>query len=276
VSGKNEEILEKIAKLLEVGKRNQADGFSEESQNAAALATKLILKYHLDESEVEDYASKSREDRENPLGEQIVDPADFGIKTFKGRIGWRSLLMSCVADSCSVTYTTWRYNARSTFVGRKTDTKAAAYIYIYLLREIEKAATSYMEKANFIMQIKKKNGTTIKRPFNRGEKAKVRTVYINGMVSAVGKKIELYRKEAVNGIGNPERAMVFLNRKLKQADDFMKDELGVESVDSKFKSLDVDKIYIKSLAAGYNYANDNIHLPQAIEGNKANTQIKGA
>jgi hypothetical protein len=267
LSDKNEEILERIAKLLEVSDRNKRDGFIAEAENAAALATKLITRYQLDQAEVETYASKSREDRQNPMTSELVDPEVLGIKTYKRKIAWRAQLGVTVAEACAVKSSTNYKHNRTRFIGRQTDVKAAAYIYTYLLRALEEAANQHMKK-EFVKVRTYPDGRREKLKVKGAEKTKIRNTFLLGAVIAIDKKVKLYRQQAVNGFSNPERALLFLDSREKAARDFAINELKIEKSTSKYTSLENLEAYQQALGKGYEHGRDKIHLHQVLEGGK--------
>ena len=129
----NSKIIEKIKKLLNLSKSAN----EHEAANAAAVAASLMAQHQISVAS---------------LGEE-EDAAAISVGTFKidasghRKVTWKGRLAFGVASSFGCQY--YWSGAHPTMVGRSSDVDAVKYIYMYLVREVNRLAEESWEAYRF-------------------------------------------------------------------------------------------------------------------------------
>ena len=127
-NNKQEKIIEKIKKVLELSRNNPSE---EEAKSAALKAQKLMAQYHISMAEVDEVT-----DIEN-IVEEVVNVGN-GKK-------WKYRLAGVLAKNFRCRYFFYGRQA-VVFYGYETDAKIAAETFKYLFKVGNKAANSYYNK----------------------------------------------------------------------------------------------------------------------------------
>lgn len=181
----NTDLLDKIKALLSMTEEN---GCSEnEAQNAASLASRLLLKHGLDMATVEAHTSdKELEDK--------VDGTRYTVdQLHRGAYSWQIRLaddvahvMLCKALFCG------KYQGSKTltveFIGRRTNVDAAIQLYQFLLKQFNVIAAKKIQEAYAEQMIRYGNftiGKMWRKSFLIGISNRVRVRLIEEFVNDV-------------------------------------------------------------------------------------------
>lgn len=135
MSEMNEKIIEKIKKCLELANNNPSE---EEAKSAALMAQKLLAKYNISMSDIEDVAQEQIE--ESPVW--FKDLVTWGAAR-----GWKYELAEIVASNFRCKHFFYGKQA-AVFYGHKTDVQVAKEIYTFLFKNGDKLANRLAHKAN--------------------------------------------------------------------------------------------------------------------------------
>lgn len=125
-----ETILTKIRKLLELSKSSN----EHEAATAAARAAELMLKFEIEEADLE--AAK-------PVAEQVVHPiVDEVIDEGQRRVTWKGYILTALARAFGGDTYTWRYDDRieGRVIAPAPAMQAIRYMYSYLTGEVDRLA----------------------------------------------------------------------------------------------------------------------------------------
>lgn len=137
MSEMNEKIIEKIKKCLELANNNPSE---EEAKSAALMAQKLLAKYNISISDVEDVTSECEEIVENAVW--FKNLVNWGTAR-----AWKYELASIVARNFKCKHFFYG-KAAAVFYGHKTDADVAAEVYTFLFKNGDKLANRLAHKAN--------------------------------------------------------------------------------------------------------------------------------
>lgn len=136
MSEMNEKIIEKIKKCLELANNNPSE---EEAKSAALMAQKLLAKYNISMSDVEDVAIECEEIVENMIRFDTL--VNWGTAR-----AWKYELADIVAKNFKCKH--FFYGKRAVvFYGHKTDTDVAVQVYTFLFKNGDKLANRLAHKA---------------------------------------------------------------------------------------------------------------------------------
>lgn len=133
MSEMNEKIIEKIKKCLELANNNPS---AEEAKSAALMAQKLLAKYNISMSDVEDVVEEQIE--ESPVW--FKDLVTWGVAR-----GWKYELAAIVASNFRCKHFFYGKQA-AVFYGHKTDVQVAKEIYTFLFKNGDKLANKLVYK----------------------------------------------------------------------------------------------------------------------------------
>lgn len=172
-NNRNESIIEKIKGLLALANDHKND---EECQTAFIMAQKLMIKYDISSSQVE-------ETKEN--NEEIEKSV---VTVYKTLFWWERMLASIISKNFRVTnYTEWiikkgekRKKRRVMFLGYEKDVALAKEMYILAYDVL----THYTK--NFVEQ----HYTDTNEKRNRGNTERLKNSYIQGFLNGLKEKFE--------------------------------------------------------------------------------------
>jgi hypothetical protein len=132
-------IIDKLVKLKSHMESAKKLGSEEEAYAFAQKIQELLTDYKLDMTDVE----LAQIDRENPVDKELVTPDAMhqaGVRPRLRRIKWMEMMAAGVAAGHYCRFLVYGGSSLISFVGRKTDTQIASYMYLTLCRAAEELA----------------------------------------------------------------------------------------------------------------------------------------
>jgi len=141
----NEKVIEKIHKILKLGK--DASATEGEALNAVALAQRLLAKHNLAMADVESYGERLSDKRAEKEWKRDVAEAAKPRQFFSQ---FEQYIQGAVQDLCGVKAVLFRNRGpngrtqvRLTFIGEQADTAVACALYIDLIKLCKRCAHEY-------------------------------------------------------------------------------------------------------------------------------------
>lgn len=220
-------VIDRVKKLLALSKSSNAF----EAAAAANAANKLIDQHRLSESELETSDHESIIQDPNPLYES-------------GRLTkWRSTLAVVLAKhyGCATYNSKGRRSNIFKLIGRKSDIEIVNYMFAWLSSEIERLSSS----ASKAQKLDRSEGKIFSNSF------------CLGAVEGIKEQLQASRKEAAAQATSG--ALVKLDQRFTEADEFMRNLLNLKQVKSYSKSSIDYGAYNSGKTKG-----QNIHLGQGL------------
>ncbi|MFW6047157.1 MAG: DUF2786 domain-containing protein [Candidatus Woesearchaeota archaeon] len=163
-----EKFLSKIKNLLKKTVENGAT--KAEAEASILLAQKLMAKYKIEESELDDVKEKT----------DIIE--EFIFEEFKKRRGWIYILGDIIAEnfSCYSLQIMGHRSSNLMFVGHRSDIEIAKAVFLYAYDVLRQSSLEYARK------IAKLEG---------GNQNRIRNDYIVGFLVGIEEKFDLQREE---------------------------------------------------------------------------------
>jgi hypothetical protein len=227
-------VIEKVKKLQRL-----ANGSSNpnEAATAAAAANKLIDQHRLEQSEIN---SETEED--------IFEDDDSVYES--GRITqWKSSLVCALAKhyGCAIfnskTYRSNKYK----LVGRKSDVEVVKYMFAWLCLEIDRLS----DRASKEKHLDRSAGKIFSNSF------------CVGAVTGVREQLEKSRKEVVQNYSGDSSAIVKLNNRANEAEEWLRNAHRLKSSGNRSKAYLDSRAYDAGKISG-----SNIHLGAGLNAAK--------
>lgn len=260
-----DEVLRKLERLISVERSKRAVGEQgdiaslNEAEAFADKIQQLLLQHNLTISEVEFVA----EQRNNPVGAELWDPASYGTKQLNRRSQWREELAAVVAHAHLCRLLVLPGSNVLFFVGREADRKCGAYAYGMLVHFAEKHSRS--ERRRIRRELRHKGESTAaaygwREAWLRGFTLRVAERYRAMERAAVLQATQQAQAIArLQGGGTaPGGALVRRLEDVRQAAKDFVDSLAPGEVDA-LDDKDPERLSLAGLQAGYR-AGDRVAL----------------
>ena len=116
-----EKIIDRVRKLLELGRSDNVN----ESAVAMAAAQKLMERHNISELMLETKAAP-----DEPIEDDVLNDSNGQISKWKGTLG----VVLCDCNQCVC----YRSGGKLRIVGKVNDAATARYLFLYIVREIER------------------------------------------------------------------------------------------------------------------------------------------
>lgn len=233
-------ISEKIRKILALSKSSNA----QEASNAAALAQKLMQEHKLTEADVSDLTSDGSDITEVSLGsEGFLASWKFALVSVTAR----AFFCEAIALRTKTATGTKRVVK---IVGRKNDMEIAAYVFAYLVKEIDRLAAAEINLISEDPDLSEQLPTADVRAYKDS--------YRRGAAMGIANKL---KHDTTEFARSSEKAMVVVKKSSEEVHRFMNNKYS-----PKIADIDMDKTSKPSLsekfamARGYD-AGSQISIP---------------
>lgn len=207
-----EKIIELLRKLIAKERGAREISSFAEAEAYALKISELYLRYRIREDEV-------AVNEDDTIEAQMVYPWEHGYQFLKKRIPWQEALGNTIARNNLCRFLIVKGSNLAYFVGKEADRAVAIFLYGYLVKEIEKAASTGYDKAFYDAR---QNGT-VERV--RGW----RQSFITGTLAALADRFAAQRAVVEAEVGAKKFAVV---RKADlEVEDYLKQQ-NVGTVDS--------------------------------------------
>lgn len=160
-----DKIIDKIQKLKAMADSANAIGSEAEAQAFANMFQKMLLEHRLEMSDIEFQAFE----KEQPIEKKWVDYRQYpGMKFKKRRSGWMEDLAGIIARAHFCRLLVSQGSNIITFVGRADDIKVVEYMFVTLVRSVEKMADDAYAKFS-IQCVNECEGCGKKKEEHRGK-----------------------------------------------------------------------------------------------------------
>lgn len=200
-----EKLLDKLTKLKRHADSAKAIGSEAEAQAFAEKLQSLLLEHDLQMSDL-DFEKLAVDE---PIGDNLVDFAEYGIPVKKSRVAWMQTLAVMVAKANFCRVLVYARSSNFTLVGRAEHRAVAEYMIVTLTRAVMDISKTAHTK--YIWEVWKRDHSTAAA---RGFKDS----FITGFLYRLFERIEARKNAAA---GSSSTALVRINRETQAVDDEM-------------------------------------------------------
>jgi len=227
----NARILARLAKIkaLQAGAQTEA-----EAQTAARLLQELLIKHHLEMSDIEAVEL----DRTEPVEKEYLDGSEFGFRVQR-RVAWMESLAGVVAKAHFCDNMVVSGSNTVVFVGRKSDRDVAKRIFIYLVSAARELADR--EAAEYKRTFESKYG------WDKPDTTGFKTSFFTGFVNKIAERYTIQRNEieaaaklAAEGEARARREADIENAVLERGE--LIDARVIELIDTAAPDADLDEL----------------------------------
>jgi hypothetical protein len=199
-----ERILDKLAKMQAARDGEAKLGNMEASEAFAAAINRMLLEHQLTEDQIPG--------TDDPVVEVMVDLRKWGIDRSRTRIDWQERLAGIVARYNLCQFLVCKGSNLIWFVGTRSHTAVAEYIYGMLVPAAERMAVSERRKHWIATgKLRGKANPTLG----------YREAWLNAFVQRIAERLRAMREEVVQATGDSSTALVRLNQSVVKVNDYM-------------------------------------------------------
>jgi hypothetical protein len=200
-----DKILDKLAKLKAARDGEAAIGNQAAADAFAGMINTLLLRHELSDADIPLPADQ------DPIVEQMIDPARHGFKFSKTRVAWQEQLASVVAYAHLCRILVHSGSNYVTFVGTRSHTAVAEYAFVVLVR----AADAMSRRA-------RDEYWKAHRDEPDFESGNFRAAWLRGFIGRIAERFREIREHEVRAAPSSSTALVRLNQQLVRANDYIK------------------------------------------------------
>jgi hypothetical protein len=201
-----DKILDKLTKLKAHAESAAAIGNTAEAEAFASMINTMLLRHELSMEDI----PTDRQQAEDPIIEQRIDPRMHGLKYSRSRIGWQERLADVVAEAHMCRLLIHSGTNYVTFVGTKSHVAVAEHAYGVLAGAADRMSTAARDA--YWREHRNDPGF---------ESGNYRAAWLRGFISRIAERFREARRKEVAQAPSSSTALVRLNQALVRASNYI-------------------------------------------------------